>query len=119
MHSSAWTAKDQGAAVIPFDNDISDVSEILPELCWQAVDVPVNSEVISSHFISAAALRYRWDSEKAIGNGVRMYTNYAIDLGLVGKIGSNYFVTPSGVKFVLLLNMHKSLRLIENTRRIE
>ena len=48
-----------------------------------------------------------------------MYTNYEIDLGLVGKIGNNYFVTPSGLNFVLLLNMHKSLKLIENISRIE
>ena len=51
--------------------------------------------------------------------GVRMYTNYAIDLGLVGKVGNNYFVTPCGLNFVLLLNMHKSLKLIESTSRKE
>lgn len=48
-----------------------------------------------------------------------MYSNYAIDLGLVGKIGEHYFVTPGGLNFVLLLNMHKSLKLIENAKRIE
>lgn len=80
---------------------------------------PVPLELVSRHFISAAGLRYRWDTTKAIDKGVRMYSNYAIDLGLVGKIGEHYFVTPGGLNFVLLLNMHKSLKLIENAKRIE
>lgn len=80
---------------------------------------PIPLEIVSSHFISSAGLRYRWDSDKAIDKGVRMYTNYAIDLGLVGKIGDKYFVTPSGLNFVLLLNMHKSLKLVESVTRLE
>ena len=80
---------------------------------------PVPLELVARHFISAAGLNYKWDSEKSVRKGVRMYTNYAIDLGLVGKIGNNYFVTPSGLSFVLLLNMHRALKLIENTSAIE
>ena len=80
---------------------------------------PVPLELASRHFIAAAGLRYRWDTEKAIKHGVKMYSNYGADLGLVGRIGNTYFVTPSGLSFVLLLNMHKSLALIENTSKIE
>ncbi len=80
---------------------------------------PVPLELVAPHFISAAGLNYRWDSEKAVQHGVRMYTNYSTDLGLIGKIGSNYFVTPSGLNFVLLLNMHRSLKLIENANTVE
>ncbi|MBM3943879.1 MAG: hypothetical protein FJ317_00105 [SAR202 cluster bacterium] len=80
---------------------------------------PVPLELVSRHFINAAGLRYRWDSTKAVDKGVKMYSNYAIDLGLVGKIGDSYFVTPGGLNFVLLLNMHKSLKLIENSSKID
>lgn len=80
---------------------------------------PVPLGLVAGHFIKAAGLNYSWDSEKAVRKGVRMYTNYDIDLGLVGKVGDHYFVTPSGLSFVLLLNMHKSLKLIENAKRIE
>jgi len=75
---------------------------------------PVPRSLLSRHFINAAGLHFRWNSEKAINKGVRMYSNYAIELGLLGKIGDRYFVTPSGLKFVLLLNMHKSLKFIES-----
>ncbi len=80
---------------------------------------PVPLDLLSRHFISAAGLHFRWSKDKAISKGVRMYSNYAIELGLVGKIGSGYFVTPSGLKFVLLLNMHKSLKFIESLSGIE
>jgi hypothetical protein len=79
---------------------------------------PVPRSLLSRHFIGAAGLHFRWSRDKAINKGVRMYSNYAAELGLVGKIGDGYFVTPSGLKFVLFLNMHKSLRFIENIEKI-
>jgi hypothetical protein len=79
---------------------------------------PVPRPLLARHFIGAAGLHFRWSRDKAINRGVRMYSNYAAELGLVGKIGDGYFVTPSGLKFVLLLNMHKSLRFIENIDKI-
>jgi hypothetical protein len=79
---------------------------------------PVPRPLLARHFIGAAGLHFRWSREKAINKGVRMYSNYAAELGLVGKIGEGYFVTPSGLKFVLLLNLHKSLRFIENIEKI-
>jgi hypothetical protein len=74
---------------------------------------PVPISLLSKHFINAAGLHYRWNKDKAVDKGVRMYSNYAIELGLVGKIGNGYYVTPSGLNFILLLNMHKSLKFIE------
>ena len=80
---------------------------------------PVPLSILSHHFINAAGLHFRWDKDKAREKGVRMYSNYAIELGLLGKIGDGYFVTPSGLKFVLLLGMHKSLRFIETIEQIQ
>jgi hypothetical protein len=80
---------------------------------------PVPLSILSNHFINAAGLHFRWDKDKAREKGVRMYSNYAIELGLLGKIGNGYFVTPSGLKFVLLLGMHKSLRFIETIEGIQ
>ena len=79
---------------------------------------PVPRALLSRHFIGAAGLHFRWSMDKAINKGVRMYSNYAAELGLVAKIGDGYFVTPSGLKFVLFLNVHKSLRFIESIENI-
>jgi len=79
---------------------------------------PVPLDLLSRHFISSSGLHFSWDKNKAINKGVRMYSNYAIELGLIGKIGNKYFVTPSGLNFVLLLNMHKSIKFIEAIKTI-
>ena len=79
---------------------------------------PVPMKLLAPHFIGAAGVTYRWDSEKSY-DMVSRCIQTTIDLGLVGKIGNYYFVTPSGLSFVLLLNMHRSLKLIENSTTIE
>jgi hypothetical protein len=79
---------------------------------------PVPRNLLARHFINAAGLHFRWSKDKAINKGVRMYSNYAIELGLLGRVGNTYFVTPSGLQFVLLLNMHKSLKFIETIQAI-
>jgi hypothetical protein len=43
-----------------------------------------------------------------------MYSNYAIDLGLMAKTDNNVYLTPDGFKFVIQLQLHKSLKLMNN-----
>jgi hypothetical protein len=60
----------------------------------------------------------RWSREKAINKGGANALELRRQAGLVGKIGDGCFVTPSGFKFVMLLNMHRSLRFIANIDEI-
>jgi hypothetical protein len=43
------------------------------------------------------------EQSKAINKGVRMYSNYATELGLIAKIGDGDHATRSRLKFVLLI----------------
>ena len=43
-----------------------------------------------------------------------MYSNYAINLGLVEKTDNNIYLTPEGFKFVIQMQLHKSLKLMDN-----
>jgi hypothetical protein len=43
-----------------------------------------------------------------------MYSNYAIDLGLLAKMSKNYYLTPGGVKFILLLELNKSILFVNS-----
>jgi hypothetical protein len=42
-----------------------------------------------------------------------MYSNYAIELGLLGRSGDTFYLTPDGIRFILLLQLHKSLKMID------
>lgn len=76
---------------------------------------PVPLDMVLPHFRDASGKRYEWESEKSIYHGTRMYSNYAIELGLLAKAGNKLLVTPKGIQFILLLQLHKGIRMI-NTR---
>jgi hypothetical protein len=73
---------------------------------------PVPLHLASFHFRCAAGKYFDWKTEKAEYVGVRSYTNYACELGLVAKVGDALYMTPGGITFVLLLNLHKSIRFL-------
>jgi hypothetical protein len=56
---------------------------------------------------------YDWQTQKAKSHGAKMYSNYAIELGLMAKSNNSVFLTPEGLKFVIQMQLHKSLNLID------
>lgn len=75
---------------------------------------PVPLEMVKSHFRDASGKRFDWQKDKSVYHGTRMYSNYAIELGLLAKMGDNLFITPSGIGFVLLLQLYKGLRMVKS-----
>jgi hypothetical protein len=73
---------------------------------------PVPLDMIKSHFRDASGKRFDWSTEKSVYHGTRMYSNYAVELGLLAKVGEQLLVTPNGVRFVLLLQLHKGIRMV-------
>lgn len=51
---------------------------------------------------------------KAANDAFIMYSNYGIDLGLLAKIGRDYYITPSGIRFILLLELNKSILFVNS-----
>ncbi|WP_413906956.1 hypothetical protein [Candidatus Endomicrobiellum trichonymphae] len=66
------------------------------------------------YFTLYAGKLYDWQTEKAQFHGARMYSNYAIDLGLIAKTDDAFYLTPDGFKFVIQMQLHKSLNLMNN-----
>lgn len=53
-------------------------------------------------------------AEKASRDAFIMYSNYAIELGLLAKVGRNYYLTPAGIRFILLLELNKSILFVNS-----
>ena len=53
-------------------------------------------------------------ADKASKDTFTMYSNYAIDLGLLAKVGRDYYITPSGIRFILLLELNKSILMVNS-----
>lgn len=71
--------------------------------------VPLNKARI--FFSTLSGKQSEW-AVKASNDAFIMYSNYAIDLGLLAKIGRDYYITPSGIRFILLLELNKSMLLV-------
>ncbi|MDR1895804.1 MAG: hypothetical protein LBR10_03335 [Prevotellaceae bacterium] len=75
---------------------------------------PVSLVQLESYFTVYSGKTYDWQTEKAQRHGAKMYSNYAADLGLMAKTDKNVYLTPVGFKFVIQLQLHKSLRLMNS-----
>jgi hypothetical protein len=75
---------------------------------------PVSLAQLESYFTIHSGKTYDWQTEKAQKHGAKMYSNYATDLGLVAKTENNVYLTPDGFKFIVQLQLHKSLKLMNN-----
>jgi hypothetical protein len=74
---------------------------------------PVPWDSLTAYFREASGKRFEWSAKKTEYHGTRMYSNYAAELGLLGRLGHNLYLTPDGLRFILLLQLHKSIRMID------
>ncbi|GHU42927.1 hypothetical protein FACS1894190_12830 [Spirochaetia bacterium] len=59
---------------------------------------PVEIEQLKKYFTVYSGKMYDWQTDKAQTHAVKMYSNYAIDLGLVAKTDNHVYLTPEGFK---------------------
>jgi len=56
-----------------------------------------------------------WGAQKSQHTATYTFLNFATDLGLLGKIGRQIVITPAGFRFILMLQLHKSIeKMIES-----
>lgn len=77
---------------------------------------PVPMSHLIEYFSYYAGKHFDWQTEKAKYNATRMYSNYAVDLGLLGKTGDAVFITPEGMRFTIQMQLHKSLKMMESLK---
>lgn len=73
---------------------------------------PVPLKQLEEYFTIYSGKIYDWQTDKAKMHGAKMYSNYSIDLGLMAKTDTSVFLTPEGLKFVIQMQLHKSLKLM-------
>jgi hypothetical protein len=77
---------------------------------------PIDFKILSKHFTTIGGKETEWKTERARATATYTFLNFAIDLGLLGKIGKNVVITPSGFRFILMLQLHKSIEMIDSLR---
>lgn len=74
---------------------------------------PVPIENLIEYFPQYSGKHFDWKTQKAKLSGTRMYSNYAVDLGLLAKTQNTIYMTPVGFRFTIQMQMHKNLKMIE------
>lgn len=77
---------------------------------------PVPMANMIAYFAFHAGKYFDWQTDKAKYSATRMYTNYAADLGLLGKSQDNVYLTPEGIRFTVQMQLHKGLKLVESMK---
>lgn len=78
---------------------------------------PVSQKLVVNYFRDTVGKNFEW-SHKAASDAARMYSNYAAELGLIGRIGGSFFITPNGTRFIILLQLHKSIKVVDALQTI-
>jgi len=74
---------------------------------------PVPLDMVMDYFRKSSGKYFEWSTDKTITDGTKMYSNYATELGLIGRIGDKFYITPDGIRFVLLLQLHKAIKMVD------
>jgi len=71
---------------------------------------PVPKRIVVEYFIRKVGKLYDW--KKVAWEQLYQYARFAEQLGLVGIIGKELYITPTGLNFVLQLQLHKALAML-------
>ena len=69
--------------------------------------------MIMNYFRESSGKHFEWSTRKTTLDGNKMYSNYATELGLIGRVGDKFYITPDGISFILLLQLHKTIKVID------
>ncbi len=75
---------------------------------------PIQLNDLSKMFQTVSGKVKEWQAAKSLSTATYTFMNFAIDLELLGKIGKQIVITPAGFRFILMLQLHKSIEMIES-----
>lgn len=75
---------------------------------------PVDFDELKGFFLKTSGKKHEWQAPKSLSTATYTYLNYATKLGLLGKIGKQIVITPAGFRFILMLQLYKSIEMVES-----
>lgn len=75
---------------------------------------PVSFDSLKDYFVKSVGKSNTWKAKKAQITATYIFSNYACELDFLIKISNNFYLTPSGIQTVLLLQLNRAIKLIES-----
>jgi hypothetical protein len=77
---------------------------------------PVPKNSVQDYFVKSVGKTTTWRADKSKETATYIFSNYAIELDFLAKVDNEFFITPTGIQAVLLLQLNRSIKLIENKK---
>lgn len=77
---------------------------------------PVPKDAVKDYFVKSVGKDQTWRTSKARETATYIFTNYACELGFLAKVNNEFYITPKGLQAILLLQLNRSIKLIESQR---
>ncbi|TKJ44385.1 hypothetical protein CEE36_01180 [candidate division TA06 bacterium B3_TA06] len=77
---------------------------------------PVPFHKLRDYFIESIGKSSTWKRERAKDTATYIFSNYACELQLLSKVSNHFYLTPLGIHAVLLLQLNRSIKLIESQK---
>jgi len=74
---------------------------------------PVPEDQVKEHFVQSVGKISTWAREKSKSTATYIFSNYAIELNFLTRLNNHLFLAPAGINAILLLQLHRSIKLIE------
>lgn len=75
---------------------------------------PVEKIDTEKYFVKTVGKEQTWRTPKARRTAIYIFSNYACELQFLAMIGGKYYITPNGIQAILLLQLNRSIKLIES-----
>ncbi|MBC8488694.1 MAG: hypothetical protein H8D45_21935 [Bacteroidetes bacterium] len=77
---------------------------------------PVPKDAIEDYFVKSVGKTTTWKTERARETATYIFSNYASELEFLIKINNHFYITPKGIQAILLLQLNRSIKLIESRK---
>ena len=75
---------------------------------------PVPRDALQDYFVKSVGKGETWRTPRARETATYIFSNYACELEFLAKVGNHFYITPKGIQAILLLQLNRSLKLIES-----
>ncbi len=77
---------------------------------------PVPKNNVEEYFVKSVGKDQTWKTSKARETATYIFSNYACELGFLAKVNNEFYITPKGINAILLLQLNRSIKLIETQK---
>jgi hypothetical protein len=75
---------------------------------------PVPRTLAQDYFVKSVGKAATWKAERAKETAFNIFSNYACELEFLANVDKHLYLAPRGIRAILLLQLNRSIKLIES-----